>query len=168
MELSQAIELIRSDEFDKDTIATWADLGCGSGLFTNALLSYLHPKSTVYAVDQYPVKINHPSVILKQMDFIKEDWDFLGPLDGILMANSLHFVEDKPSFLRKVKAALKPNGTLLLVEYDTDTPNHWVPFPASFSSLKRILLEARFKNVHRLQEQPSIYGKANIYASWIN
>ena len=97
MELSQAIELIRSDDFDKDTIATWADLGCGSGLFTNALLSYLHPKSTVYAVDQYPVKINHPAVILQQMDFVTADWDF-PQLYGILMANSLHFVEDNPSF----------------------------------------------------------------------
>lgn len=167
MELSQAIELIRSDDFNKDTVETWADLGCGSGLFTNALLNYLHPKSTVYAIDQYPVKINHPSVILQQMDFITEEWT-MPLLDGILMANSLHFVEEKPSFLRKLKAALKPNGTLLLVEYDTDTPNHWVPYPASFSSLKRILLEAGFKNVHRLQEQPSIYGKANLYASWIN
>lgn len=167
MELSTAIELIRSEEFDKGSIAVWADLGCGSGLFTNALLSYLHPKSTIYAIDQYPVKLNHPSIILKQMDFVKADWE-LPPLDGILMANSLHFVEDKRSFLRKVKAALKPNGTLLLVEYDTDTPNHWVPFPASFSSLKRLLLESGFKNVHRLQEQPSIYGKANLYAAWIS
>ncbi|MRG47341.1 methyltransferase domain-containing protein [Chitinophaga sp. SYP-B3965] len=167
MELSTAIELIRSDEFDKSSIAVWADLGCGSGLFTNALLNYLHPKSTVYAIDQYPVKINHPSIVLQKMDFITADWE-LPPLDGILMANSLHFVEDKRSFLRKVKAALKPNGTLLLVEYDTDTPNHWVPFPASFSSLKRLLLESGFKNVHRLQEQPSIYGKANLYAAWIN
>lgn len=167
MELSTAIELIRSDEFDKSSIATWADLGCGSGLFTNALLSYLHPKSTIYAIDRYPVKINHPSIVLKQMDFVTADLE-LPPLDGILMANSLHFVKDKRSFLRKVKAALKPNGALLLVEYDTDTANHWVPFPASFSSLKRLLLESGFKNVHRLQEQPSIYGKANLYAAWIS
>ena len=167
MELPAAIELIRSENFDKGSITTWADLGCGSGLFTNALLSFLHPKSTIYAVDQYPVKLNHPSFIQKQMNFVTAAWDF-PPLDGILMANSLHFVEDKRTFLRKVKAALKPNGTLLLVEYDTDTPNHWVPYPASFSSLKRLLLESGFKNVHRLQEQPSIYGKANLYAAWIS
>jgi hypothetical protein len=48
-------------------------------------------------------------------------------LDGILMANLLHFVRDQTGLLRRVAAHLCPTGRFLIVEYEQPTPIPWVP-----------------------------------------
>ena len=52
MELGEAISLIQTDEIIQDKQTTWADLGCGSGLFTRALAGLLYTGSTIYAIDK--------------------------------------------------------------------------------------------------------------------
>ena len=56
----------------------WADLGCGSGLFTLTLASLLQPGSTVYAVDRHPAieqqsTPNQVSIQPQKNDFVKKD-----------------------------------------------------------------------------------------------
>ena len=53
----------------------------------------------------------------------------LPPLDGILMANALHFVPDPAAVLGQLMPLLRPAGRLLLVEYDRERGNPWVPYP---------------------------------------
>jgi SAM-dependent methyltransferase len=50
-------------------------------------------------------------------------------LDGILMANAMHYFKDKEAVLRQIHSFLKPIGTFLLVEYNVDSGNPWVPYP---------------------------------------
>jgi hypothetical protein len=52
MELREAISLIQTGEIIQDKQTTWADLGCGSGLFTRALAGMLYSDSIVYAIDK--------------------------------------------------------------------------------------------------------------------
>src|SRR5437660_5158157 len=78
---------------------TWADLGCGDGVFTEALLSRLGPGSRIYAVDRDRRAIdalqrrlpNRPELHPIVADFTR-DLDLPEPLDGILFANALHYV----------------------------------------------------------------------------
>lgn len=169
MELNEAIELIRCEDIAGAGNTVWADLGAGSGLFSRALASLLEPGSTIYAIDKEPVTPAHlshangTSIQPLQLDFVSHDLP-VPELDGILMANSLHYVSDQAGFLRKAGSYLKKNGCFLVIEYDTDVANRWVPHPLSYHTLVRLFHRAGYTSIRRLQEHPSIYGRANMYA----
>lgn len=163
MDLREAISLI-----DKAVpllprqgqVQTWADLGCGSGLFTTAIARLLPAGSVVYGVDTNPTVPHSSSIIPIKADFEKDDLP-LNDLDGILMANSLHYVKDKATLVKKIQMYMQPNAPFLIVEYDTDQPvPRWVPNPVSYASLAKL-----FPHVQKLGERPSAYGRANIYAA---
>ena len=45
----------------------------------------------------------------------------LPPLDGILAANSLHYVRDQVALLRRWRSFLAPGGRLIVLEFDRPT-----------------------------------------------
>lgn len=172
MELNEAIQLIDKSEIDNNvSYQQWADLGCGDGLFTNALAHLLPAPATIFAIDKYVPKlvssVKDISIQNRTIDFIKEQ--ILVPaLDGIIMANSFHYVEDKKALIKKLKTILKPNHRLIIVEYDTDQPvKTWVPFPISYKNVKTLFQQAGYNIITKLNERPSVYGRANMYASFI-
>jgi ubiquinone/menaquinone biosynthesis C-methylase UbiE len=170
MELSQAIQLIHHPGLAQPGKAHGADLGCGSGLFTYALAHWLPNGSVIYAIDKSEVALSpqpKPDQTLLepiQLDFITQPLN-LPPLDGILMANSLHYVPAKTTFLAQLRTCLKEHGCLLVVEYDTDTANPWVPFPINYTTLQRLSETAGFTSVTWLGERTSVYGRAKMYAT---
>ncbi len=171
MKLSAAIELIKNEHLTPQYPGTWADLGCGSGLFTYALANLLAPGSTVHAVDKAPVRLD-PSLSAKTVDIKTLQLDFVAnelpysDLDGVLMANSLHYVQDKKALIDRLTNHLKPEGYFLIVEYDTDTPvPQWIPYPISFRKLEVLFTTAGFQNQLHLDEHTSVYGRANMYAA---
>lgn len=173
MQLSEAIQLIQSDKLSRSTPSEWADLGCGSGLFSYALSHFLKSGSRLYAVDKVnPIKPeiqpNGVELIPVQQDFVTDPLN-LQNLDGILMANALHYVKNKPVLIERLKASLKPDGLFLLVEYDTDRPvPTWVPYPIRFSALTPLFQSAGYGSVQKLAERPSRYGTGSMYAALIS
>ena len=77
------------------------------------------------------------------------------PLDGIVMANSLHYFKNKEKILRHVREFLKPNGALLLVEYNVDSGNFWVPHPLTFETFHSLAPRAGFTEPKLLAKVPS-------------
>lgn len=143
---------------------TWADLGSGEGAFTLALADLLGPTGSIHSVDRdarslevqlRALRGGFPDVEVSQLvaDFTKPLE--LPPLDGLVMANSLHFVRDKLDVLRLVRGYLGPAGRLVVVEYDTDHGNPWVPYPLSCRSWVRVAAEAGFRDTERLESIPS-------------
>lgn len=172
MKISEAAEMLVIPEnmlLDK----TWADLGCGAGTFTLALASLLKGNSAIYAIDTDRRALqNMPATysgvtIHKQMgDFVKDALPF-EKADGILMANSLHYVKEKSSFFSKIKNHLNESGCLLLVEYDTDKPvPNWVPYPVSFQSLQILCSKLGFKEPIKLFIRISAFG-GNMYSALV-
>jgi ubiquinone/menaquinone biosynthesis C-methylase UbiE len=141
MQLAAAVELIKHPINSEQSI--WADLGCGDGLFTNALSQLLAKDSLIYAIDKNRHSLNKVSlkdgIQLKQLelDFVKNKLPFEN-LSGILMANSLHYVQHKESFVQKCIGCLSDEGYFLVVEYDRNVSNPWVPYPVSFGSLEKL------------------------------
>jgi SAM-dependent methyltransferase len=75
----------------------------------------------------------------------------------VLMANSLHYYKEKESVLRHVGSFLKPGGRLLVVEYNVDSGNQWVPYPFSFEKFQVLAIQAGFSEPRRLATHPSSF-----------
>ena len=141
---------------------TWADLGAGTGAFTLALAELVGPTGEVVAIDrdrgalrdlERALRPGGATVRTMSADFTKPIE--LPLLDGIVMANSLHFVKDKLPVLALVRAMLKRSGRLLLVEYDADRGNTWVPHPMSFETWRALADANGFSGTRKLASVPS-------------
>ncbi len=151
----------------------WADLGSGGGAFTLALADLLGPDGQIYSVDQdgrtlrgeeRELRARFPETAVRYLaaDFTRP-LD-LPPLDGVLMANSLHFVRRKDDVLGQVRGYLRPGGRLILVEYNTDRGNPWVPHPLSFPTWEALAHRAGFAETRLLATRPSRF-LGEIYAA---
>lgn len=171
MEIDVAVRLIKDGVDQNSTSQVWADLGSGKGLFTAALSSLLAPESVIHAIDKDASALSKIQVHRNDISLYRVEGDFvsnameLNDLDGVIMANSLHFVKDKLSFVTKLKKKLKQSGKLVLIEYDMDNANHWVPYPISFSSLTALAAEVGFVRTMKIGEEPSAFNRANLYAA---
>lgn len=147
--------------------ASFADLGAGSGAFTLALRELLGLSADIYAIDRDRGQLSeleraHRSRFgaSDHLHLIPADFSSaleLPPLDGILMANSLHFFRDKDKILRHAGSFLKPGGSLLLVEYNVDHGNLWVPHPLSFETFRALAPRAGFSQPRLLAKHPSSF-----------
>jgi ubiquinone/menaquinone biosynthesis C-methylase UbiE len=139
-------------------------LGAGWGAFTLALRDVAGPETEIYAVDRDASSLRSlESAMDRQfpgtrLHLVTADFTRpldLPPLDGIVAANSIHFVRDAPALLRQWRKYLKSTGRLIIVEYDSDDGNRWVPYPISFGSLPAVARAAGFSNPTRLETTPS-------------
>ena len=152
----------------------WADLGSGEGAFTLALADLLGPAGSIQSIDRdrralevqaRALQRTFPAVRVTTLvaDFTRPLE--LPQLDGMVMANSLHFERDKLAVLRLVRGYLRPGGRLILVEYDTDHGNHWVPYPLSFGTWANLAAGAGFRDTRRLASVPSRF-LGSIYSAF--
>ena len=144
----------------------WADLGSGAGAFTLALAELIGPTGEIYSVDQnagvlaeqeraFQRQFPQSQVTYLRADFTKPLPIMVPLLDGIVMANSLHFHRHKQGILQRVKRHLKPGARLLVVEYNTDKGNLWVPYPMSFGTWQAEAQQAGFARTELLATRPS-------------
>jgi ubiquinone/menaquinone biosynthesis C-methylase UbiE len=140
----------------------WADLGAGTGAFTLALAELVGAGGEVIAVDrdrgalrelERALRPEGAAVRTLGADFTKPME--LPTLDGVMMANSLHFVRDKAPVLALVRRLLQPSGRLMLVEYDADRGNQWVPYPLSFETWRVLADASGFSDTRKIATVPS-------------
>lgn len=150
--------------------ACWADLGAGSGTFSYALSELLGPLGMVIAVDRKQgFSLESTGKKNAQIHHFEADFTHslnLPPLNGILMANSLHFIHQQKEVLQKWIHKFLPEGHIILVEYDRVIPSPWVPYPISREKGKKLLEDLGFEGIKEIGSTPSQYQNGDIYALW--
>jgi ubiquinone/menaquinone biosynthesis C-methylase UbiE len=163
MDHSDHLSLLKPADLPQGGI--WADLGAGTGAFTLALSEIIGLSAEIYAVDRDQGALtkliqSHRARFGTSQNVHTVKGDFTGtlslpPLDGILMANSLHFYREKEKVLRHIRSFLKWSGRLLLVEYNVDSGNPWVPHPLSFDTFYSLATRIGFSGPQLLAKVPS-------------
>ena len=168
--LRDAIEMLAGSGVGELGPTTWADLGCGAGTFTLALADLLVPGSVIHAMDRdgsalRQIPSSHKSVRIRthRGDFTSQMWPF-DNLAGILMGNSLHYVDDQAAFIRACEARMTLPRRFLVVEYDTHEASRWLPHPVPQTMLTRLFAAAGY-SVQLLRSRPSIYRRAALYSA---
>lgn len=142
----------------------WADFGSGSGAFTLALADLLGEGGEIYSVDSNRAALREQERAMQELfpativHYLAADFTRpldLPPLDGIVMANSLHFQRDKAPLLQLLRRYLRPGGRFVLVEYNADHGNLWVPYPLSYPTWEKLAWAQGFTTTRLLATIPS-------------
>jgi len=177
MDHADHVRLLRKGVPNPGGSGVWLDLGAGEGAFTLALAELLGGGSTIHAIDRDAASLEVLSsryarlerrlgaaarVETRVADFTK-DLGF-SEIEGIVMANSLHFHRNKAPVLARVHGMLKEEAPLLLVEYDADRGNPWVPYPISFETWRTLATASGFSEPRLLDSEPSRF-MSRIYSA---
>jgi SAM-dependent methyltransferase len=154
----------------------WADFGSGTGAFTLALADLIGPTGVIYSIERdrsalaqqersmlerFPKSIAHyrPADFAHPID--------LPILDGIVMANSLHFQRNQEPIVQRLRSYLHSDGRFILVEYNIEEGNSAVPYPISFAQWEKLAARCGFTHTQLLMTRPSRFLK-EIYSavSW--
>ena len=144
----------------------WADLGSGTGSFTLALADLLGPSGRIYSVDKDRGALREQERFMRArfpalaVTYIAGDFMRpldLPPLDGIVMANALHFIadRDKTAVMQRITGYLRPGGRFVLVEYDVDHGNAWVPYPLTHQTWVELAGRCGLVEVRLVGQKPS-------------
>ena len=142
----------------------WLELGAGEGAFTLALAEVLGPDGDITALDRDASALRRLADTVadrqpgQRLSTVVADFrDGLppGPWDGVLAANSLHFVSEPADVLSRIRSELAPGGPLVVVEYDADQGNRWVPHPFSSARFVQMAAAAGFVDAHEIGRVPS-------------
>jgi len=106
-----------------------ADIGCHEGYMTVKLANKVGQSGKVFAVDVEQSKLDKLQAILTKREItnvqpIKGDYDNpklpLNSLDGVIILDTYHEMDDHDEILQHVKASLKAGGRLILCEAIAD------------------------------------------------
>jgi SAM-dependent methyltransferase len=103
-----------------------ADLGAGTGYFSRYLAAAVGEAGTVFAVDIEPGLVTHlreraehertPNVvpILASADNPRLP---VGSVDVVVIVNTVHHIDDRIGYLRRLRSVLKPGGRVVVIDF---------------------------------------------------
>jgi SAM-dependent methyltransferase len=158
----------------------WADLGAGSGVFTEALALLLGRGGRVIALERDAAALRdlerlatrmppHAAAVtvvagdLTRLDSIPAFVDVM--LGGALFGNVLHFFADPSSVVASTVAMLAPEGRIVVVEYGGAARNRWVPFPIPLAALAGLARAQGLAGPRVVAERPSRYQQGALYCA---
>jgi len=119
-DITRAVGLRRGDAV--------ADVGAGTGLFTQLFAEQVGPKGTVYAVDIGPAFVKYIAEEAKQRGHERVVKTVLntpdsaelppGSIDVAFLCDTYHHFEHPEKMLASIHRALRPGGRLIVIDFD--------------------------------------------------
>ncbi len=106
-----------------------ADVGAGSGYFTLRLAEAVGDGGRVWALDIRQEMLDHIANRLREAQLTNVELKLVpaddpqlpaGGIDTILMVDTIHYVQDRASYARKLAAALAPGGRVVVIDFRYD------------------------------------------------
>jgi SAM-dependent methyltransferase len=152
-----------------------ADIGAGEGYFTFRLARRIGQKGLVYANDINRAFIKAIDARCRQEEveniatILGKPDDPLLPkkkIDMALLVNLIHLVDKPVIFLKNIKPYLKPEGTLVLIQWDAEKLLSESP-GGSLEDVKEFLKEDLLKNIqaagYEVIQTETFLSMQNIY-----
>ena len=108
-----------------------ADIGAGTGYFTIPIARAVGPKGVVWAIEIEQFMLDHIEKRAKEntlqnvkLALVPKDDPRLPPggVDTILMVDTLHYVQNRSEYAKKLRAGLAPGGRVVIIDY---IPKPW-------------------------------------------
>ena len=162
IEILESAERVRNLQVDRvvETLGVRpgdvvADVGSGSGLFTRPLAKEVGPEGRVYAIDIDPSLLGHVRSRALSEDLVQiktvlaatDDPKIPEKVDLILLIDTLHHIQNKPVYLRRLQKYLKPNGRIAIIDFEKDWPRRHEQMRYSQTDLDTWMRSAGFQLV---------------------
>ena len=140
------------------------DFGSGTGAFTLALAELIGPSGVLHSIerDEYAVRQQqrafHDRFPDRRLHYHIADFTRpidLSGLDGLVIANALHFYREPLTIVQTLKVHLKPGGRFIVVEYNVTQGNTAVPYPIAYERWIDLAKLAGFTRIQLLATRPS-------------
>lgn len=123
----QPHQVIQALGLEPDSIV--ADIGSGTGYFATRLANMV-PQGTVYGVDTEPDMVKYLSDRAKKMNMTNlvalqaqaESPQLPKKVDLVLFVDVYHHVDNRATYLQMIRAALKPNGRVAVIDFRMNSP----------------------------------------------
>jgi len=106
-----------------------ADLGAGTGYFSPYLSAAVGDGGTVYALEVEPKLVEHLKDraekgrlrnVVPLLALAADAGLPAGGVDLILIVDTLHHIDDRPAYLRRLRQSLKPNGRVAVIDFEME------------------------------------------------
>jgi predicted methyltransferase len=120
-------EVIQALALGPDAVV--ADIGSGTGYFAVRFANMV-PRGRVYGVDVEPDMVRYLAERAKREHLqnvvavagAPDDPRLPERADLVLMVDVFHHIENRASYLRKLRASLKPGGRIAIIDFRLDSP----------------------------------------------
>jgi arsenite methyltransferase len=146
-----------------------ADLGAGSGYFTQRFVEAVSETGKVYVIDIEPGALKYVEERLVHMhrpfnaEFILARPDNpkipVEAVDLIFICNTYHHLEDRITYFRNIKSSLKPGGRIAIIDFYHDERSGDLGFPKRHLIAREKVVEEMTGAGYRLAKEHTFLTK---------